>query len=414
MRSGARGDLRVAYVLKRYPTYSETFIVNEILAHEAAGLRLEIFSLRPPSDTHFQDRLARVRAPVTYVSGGGSRGAEFWKTLESSVVAIPDLWSRLEFAQGEDPNDVYQALWLAREAITRLITHLHAHFASVAASVTRLAALFAAIPYTFTAHAKDIYHDDVRSDALERKLRDAAAVVTVSDYNVQYLRDRYGPIAGAVRRVYNGLDLADFPYRSPGDRPARIVAVGRLVEKKGFADLIAACAELARSGRDFSCVLVGAGALESDLRGRIRAAGLESRVELLGPRPQAEIVRLVQDGAAFAAPCVLSADGDRDGLPTVLLEAMALGTPCVSTDVTGIPEVLRHEDTGLIVPQHDPAALAQALDRLLGDARLRVRLATRARQLVEREFDIHRNSKVVREMFCLPVDRRLALAAEAG
>ena len=386
-------------MVKRYPRYSETFIVNEILAHEAAGVELEIFSVLPPEDGHFQDVISRVRAPVTYLPSKGLKVAEFWSVLEQAGEIFPDGWLSLEAARGEDVRYVYQAVVLAREARLKAISHLHAHFATAATTVARLAARFAGLPYTFTAHAKDIFHESVRPADLRRKLADAAVAVTVSDYNIAYLRESYGPAARHVRRIYNGLDLERFPYRSPRERPLRIVGVGRLVEKKGFVDLIEACAILADEGRRFTCRIVGAGEQEVELRARIAGLGLEDRVELLGPRPQSELVRLVQGAAVLAAPCVVGADGNRDGLPTVLLEAMALGTPCVSTDVTGIPEVIRDRETGLMIPQRDPAALAGSIGRLLEEPDLRVRLADRARRLVEEKFDVNHNAARLREVF---------------
>jgi glycosyltransferase involved in cell wall biosynthesis len=256
----------------------------------------------------------------------------------------------------------------------------------------------ARVPFSVTAHANDIFNVRVQADDLRRKLSDAAAVVTVSDYHVRYLQSALGA-ATRLERVYYGLDLDRFPFQSPQERPARIVAVGRLVEKKGFADLVNACAILARRGRRFSCQIIGTGALEASLRAQIARCGLERCVELLGPRPQPDVITSVLGAAAMAAPCVVGADGDRDGLPNVVLEAMALGTPCISTDVTGIPEVLRDEETGLRVPQHDPAALAMAIERLLGDSALRVRLAANARRLIEAAFDIHRNAESLRAVF---------------
>ena len=234
--------MKIGYVVKRYPRYSETFIVNEILAHEAAGVELEIFSVLPPEDGHFQDVISRVRAPVTYLPSKGLKVAEFWSVLEQAGEIFPDGWLSLEAARGEDVRYVYQAVVLAREARLRAISHLHAHFATAATTVARLAARFAGLPYTFTAHAKDIFHESVRPAALRPKLADAAVAVTVSDYNLTYLRESYGPAARHVRRIYNGLDLERFPYRSPRERPPRIVGVGRLVEKKGFAVLIEGCA----------------------------------------------------------------------------------------------------------------------------------------------------------------------------
>src|SRR5262249_48111329 len=152
------------------------------------------------------------------------------------------------------------------------------------------AARFAGVPYTFTAHAKDIFHESVHPDDLRRKLGDAAAVITVSEYNVQYLRADYGPASARLERIYNGLDLERFPYEAPADRPRRIVGVGRLIEKKGFADLVDACAILAERGRAFDCQIIGAGELAADLAAQIRRRGLEGKVTLLGPRPQCELV----------------------------------------------------------------------------------------------------------------------------
>lgn len=389
---------RVGYVLKRYPRYSETFIVNEILAHEAAGLELEILALRPPSDTHFQDRIARVRAPVTYLPSAGVKGGHLWEEISAVGELFPNLWDELRQAQNEDVRDIHQALLLARLAHERKITHLHAHFATVSTTIARLAARIAGLTYSFTAHAKDIFHESVNPDELRQKLSDASAVVTVSDFNVAFLRENYDGATERVKRIYNGLDLNDFPFQSPVERPPHIISVGRLVEKKGFGDLIEACAILSRRNQWFSCSIIGTGELEDELREQIVRLKLESTVKLLGPRPQADVIEAVGDAAVFAAPCVVARDANRDGLPTVLLEAMALGTPCISTDVTGIPEVVHHDHTGLVTPQRDPAALADAIERLLEDHDLRVRLATAARKTIEADFDIHQNAAKIREL----------------
>jgi glycosyltransferase involved in cell wall biosynthesis len=389
----------VGYVVKRYPRYSETFIVTEILAHEESGVPVEVFALRPPCDTHFQHEIARVRAPVTYLPSEGIRTADFWAMLVKAAVRIPNLWSVLATVDHEDVRDVWQASELAQHVLDRGIGHLHAHFATAPAAVARLAARMAGITFSLTAHAKDIYGPEVRPDDLCRKLEDAAAVITVSDYNLEYLRRSSCGAAANLRRIYNGLPLDEFPYESPGVKPPRIVAVGRLVEKKGFTDLVDACARLADSGREFTCEIIGAGPLDTVLRDRIAGAGLSARVHLAGPRPRTDVVRRMQDAAVFAAPCVVSADGDRDGLPTVLVEAMAIGTPVIATDVTGIPELVRHDVTGLIVRQHDPAQLASALDRMLASAELRVRLAGAARALIEERFDVRRNAAEIRALF---------------
>jgi len=390
---------KIGYVTKRYPRFSETFIVNEILAHEAADAALEIFSLLPPVDSHFQNSISRVRSPLTYLPFDGPKAGEFWQAVQQTAELFPYSWTELLAGRGEIVRDVHQALMLARLARARGIGHLHAHFATSATTVARLAARMAGISYSFTAHAKDIFHEDVEHGDLRKKLEDAAAIITVSDFNLDYLRATFGDSACKVSRLYNGLELERFPYAEPQSRPPKIVAIGRLVLKKGFGVLVEACARLAAHGRKFSCEIVGTGDQEAALRQQIAELGLGQRVELTGPRPQDEIVRHIQEAAVMAAPCIVSGDGNRDGLPTVLLEAMALGTPCVSTDVTGIPEVVHHEQTGLMVPQFDATALAQACERLFDTADLRVRLARQARELIEREFDIRVNAARQREVF---------------
>lgn len=390
---------KIGYVVKRYPRYSETFVVNEILAHEAAGLDVEIYALRPSNDTHFQNLVSRVRAPVNYLPSQGVKAVDFWSALETTSNHLPEMWCELEAGRGEEAINIYQAVLLACEVRQKNISHLHAHFATAATSVARLAARLAGISYTVTAHAKDIFHESVDPISLACKLNEAAGVVTVSNFNLQFLRETYGAAASGVMRIYNGLNLAEFPYAEPTNRPPRIVSVGRLVEKKGFADLIDACAILAGRGCRFECLIVGSGELEAELRAQVERLGVGAYVEFAGPRPQSEIINLVQSAAVFAAPCVVGSDGNRDGLPTVLLEAMALGTPCVSTDVTGIPEVLHHGETGLIVGQHAPQELADALEKLLTDEDLRVSLARRARQLIDDNFDICRNSALLRKLF---------------
>ena len=390
---------RVGYVTKMFPRFSETFILTELLHVERLGVDVEVFSLRPPTDGRFHAGLADLRAPVTYLQSSGIRAADLWATLAEVAAELGDLGPHLADLLRLDARDALQAVELARLVRRRGITHLHAHFASAGAGVARVAAAIAGIGYGFTAHAKDIFHADVDPDDLARKLRDAADVVTVSEFNLAYLRDTFGTDAHAVRRVYNGLDLTGFPFGSPLDRPARIAAVGRLVEKKGFGDLLDAVALLIGQGREVDLVLVGSGEYEGALRAQVERLGLGDRVRMTGGLPQHRVAEIVAGAAVFAAPCVVGADGNRDGLPTVLLEAMALGTPCVGTPVTGIPEVIEDDVTGLLVPEHDPAALAAALGRLLDEPRLRLRLATAARTLIENEFDARRQARLVAEGF---------------
>src|SRR5271166_6486668 len=202
--------VRVGYVVKRYPRYSETFIVREILAHERAGLDLEIFSLRPTDDGHFQDLISRVKARVNYLyfpadgllpetlAAASLTASHFWKAVTEAGVDLPDIWTALGEAKDAEARHVYQAAALAIAVKRKGLNHLHAPFASEATTVARLAAKFAGITYSFTARAKDIFHESVRSEDLVQKLRDASGVVTISDFHLDYLRETYGPLADKV------------------------------------------------------------------------------------------------------------------------------------------------------------------------------------------------------------------------
>lgn len=392
---------RVGYVLKMYPRFSETFIVNEILAHEAAGLDVHIFSLRPAADGRFHTALADVRAGVTYIENKGLKTAELWRRLGEVARRFGGLGASLDDLLAADVGDAAQALQVAEAVEHEGITHLHAHFGSVATTVARLVSLTTGVPYTFTAHAKDIFHDDVDAGDLREKLADAAACVTVSDFNVGHLEEVRGDGRGRIQRIYNGLHLDRFPYSDPTDRPPTVIAVGRLVEKKGFADLVVAIGMLRDAGRDVRCLIVGTGPLEETLRGQVSDTGLDSAVTLTGALPQHRVVEIVRSSAVMVAPCVVGADGNRDGMPTVLLESMAIGTPCVATPVTGVPELIQHGRTGLLVDEHDPAGLADAIGELLDDATRRAELATEARRTIEAEFDVVRQSRRLREVFAL-------------
>jgi colanic acid/amylovoran biosynthesis glycosyltransferase len=334
---------------------------------------------------------------VTYLPTSSS-ASEAWRQLRSARSTRQAINAHLDELLEAEAGDAVQAVRLAELVRERGIGHLHAHFASVATTVARLASLLSGVPYSFTAHAKDIYHESVEPEDLRRKLADAHHVVTVSDYNLAHLRETYGPDADRVHRVYNGLDLTDATWSDPADRPPLVVAVGRLVEKKGFDVLLDALALLHQRHPEVRAVIAGDGALAGDLQAQRDRLGLQSVVDLPGPLPQTQVRDLLARAAVFAAPCVVGPDGNRDGLPTVLLEAMAAGAPAVSTDVTGIPEVVRDDETGLLVPQHDPVRLAEAIERLVTDRPLGSRLSRAARALVESSFDVHVQAQSLRRL----------------
>ena len=262
-----------------------------------------------------------------------------------------------------------------------------------------LAVAFAGIHYSFTAHAKDIYHQYEEPVQLDLKIRDAAFTVTVSDYNVDYLRTHFGAPTDRTHRIYNGLDLSAFPYHPPINRPSNVVAVGRLVEKKGFPFLIEAIGLLRDRGIDCRCTLVGDGPLRPQLQKQVEDLGLTDRVQLAGVRPLTEVSAFLKGAAVLVAPSIISEGGDRDGLPTILVEGMALGTPCISTQVVGIPELIRDHETGLCVPPNDAKVLADAIAEMLGNPTMARLLADNARALIESEYDVHRNTARLRDLF---------------
>ena len=236
-----------AYILKMYPRFSETFIVSEILAREAAGDRIEIFSLRRPVDPRFHPELARVKAPVTYI-GRPKSALGVWNVFRAAEAAgLAPAVARLfaELATTES-NDAIQAINLAVALKDRNVRHLHVHFSSTPTGVARLASAITGIPYSFTAHAVDIFLDSVSQDDLRIKFAQAHHSVTISEYNLRFLRRLFPDATARLHLVRNGLELDRFPYRDP--RPVgstvRVAAVGRLVEKKGFQYLLPAAAEL--------------------------------------------------------------------------------------------------------------------------------------------------------------------------
>ncbi len=399
----------IAYILKMYPRFSETFIVNEILELERQGVDVRIYSLRKPDDGRFHPSLARVKANVIYAPHYPEMEPERVRAAHALVAAArPAAYAELRaYAQGlEQPFGLkrfLQAGVIAAHLLKQPVDALHAHFASSATRVAGFVTRLTGIPHSFTAHAKDIYHQEVDPASLRRKIGQARFVVTVSQFNHAYLRTIQGDGPGDLRCLYNGVDLRHFKPNPRATRdPGLILSVGRLVEKKGFVSLIHACALLASRGLDFRCEIIGAGEQQALLARLIDELGLAGRVSLAGPRPQDAVLAAYQRASLFALPCIVARDGNRDGLPTVMLEAMATGLPVVTTTVTGNPEIVDHGISGLLVEPEETAALADALARLLQDQALRQQMGQAARRKVEQLFDVRRNVAQLRRWFDEP------------
>ena len=396
--------LKIAYILKMFPRFSETFILSEILELERSGVDLRIFSLKHPNDGRTHADVLRVKAPVTYVPVATVADARAllgphwevfrWDPLRYLRIVLRVVRRRRWGAV----KRFLQAGCLAPQLRREGITHVHAHFASSATSVAHYLHHLCGMNYSFTAHAKDIYIESVSDDVLVRKMALASFVVTVSDYNKTHLSELAPGVP--IERIYNGLDLTQFSANGthPDETPL-ILAVGRLVEKKGFDDLVRACALLRDRGIAFRCDIVGTGSEESALSALIGELHIQDVVHLSGPMPREDLVRLYPRASVVVAPCVIGADGNRDGLPTVLIEAMALGVPVISTPVTGIPELVRDGETGVLVTPNNPEELAGAIASGLADPVRAQEMAEAGRALIEERFDLRRNVAQLRVHF---------------
>ncbi len=395
---------RIAYILKMYPRFSETFIVNEILELERQGVDVRIYSLRKPDDGRFHPALARVKANVVYVPQYPQMEPERVRAAHQFLAAArPTAYMELR-ADAESLEQPYglkrflQAGYIAAHLLRNPVDAMHAHFASSATRVANFVTRLTGIPYSFTAHAKDIFHATVNLSSLQKKIQAARFVVTVSQFNRAYLQQVQGDGPGDVRCLYNGIDLRHFRPRSDPERdPHLILAVGRLVEKKGFDLLIEACAILQQRGHPFLCQIVGHGEQRAALAQQIQAHCLDDRVTLVGPLPQDKVRAAYQKASLMALPCRVGKDGNRDGLPTVLLEAMACGLPVVTTPVTGNPEIVDDGLNGCLVPENDPVGLANALAALLSDAAQRRQMGLAGRLKVEHCFNVRRNVAQLRQ-----------------
>lgn len=387
------------YVLKMFPRFSETFILSEILELERRGERIAVFSLKKPDDGCFHAELAELRVRAQYLPEHvRSSPSVYLRAHLRAALAAPRRYAAtlgvaLRFG-AEAREGFMRAPLVADGARVTGCTRLHAHFASLPAITAFFASRLSGLPFTFTAHAKDIFLQG-RSGALLRTLLHAAErVITVSDFNVDYLRGIGGAVLPPERivRIYNGIDLERFrPSQGPMADPPLVLAVGRLVEKKGFGDLVEALGRLREENIAFTAKIVGKGPEEGALRRRIAERRLMDSVELTGPLPRGRVAELLARTAVLAVPCVVGRDGNRDGLPTVLLEAMAAGVPAVATTVTGIPEAIDDGQSGRLVGPGDVAAFARALREVLEDPARRAGMGRRARLRAERDFDLRAN-----------------------
>ena len=397
----------VGYLTKRFPRLSETFILDEILGLEDCGVHLQVYALAHPGEDIVQPDSLRVRGEVTYLHGTGG-WASAWASTRASAAAqarffgaAPGRYLRvLAGAFRERPGvatlkHFLEAVHLADRTRRDHVRHLHAAFAHSPAAVARLVHQLTGLPYSFSAHAKDLYLSDPA--ALARRVAGAEFVLVCSAAAAQDLAAIAGPDAWKVRLAPHGVDTARFRPPASGWGPAttggvetaplRLLAVGRLVDKKGYPILLDALAQARADGHRIELDVIGGGPQLRALDARATALGLAGSVRFHGARTHQEVAAAYLQADAFVQASVVLPDGDRDGIPNSLLEAMATGLPAVATTVGGIPEVVIHGQSGLLAPPGDAAALADLLAMLAVDRDLRRRLGRQARARVVERFD---------------------------
>ncbi len=394
-------DRRLVYVIGTFPSLTTTFIDREVRTLRRWGVDVKVVAMRqPPADVALSAEQEACRDGVLYLFPMNG-----WKLLSAHLHYIlrhplrllatlafllsrphPDFRARLKtlahFGEG-----VYAAS-LVREWPFR---EVHAHFADRAATIALVMGRLLDKPYSLSIHAgADIY---VRPVLLAEKVLGARHVVTCTDFNKAYLEQLIGCDLGEqVTCVRHGLELGKYvPAVRRAGGPPVILSVGQLVERKGFAELIRACALLRDRGYDFGCTIIGRGPQHAQLENLVEDLTLTGKVNLCGALPHEAVIDHYARATLFVLPCRQTKDGDIDGIPNVLAEAMAMGVPVVSTRLSAIPELVRHGENGLLVPPDDVGALAEAMATLIEQPELGKRLGREGRRSVLSTFDVERN-----------------------
>jgi glycosyltransferase involved in cell wall biosynthesis len=383
-----------------YPRISETFISNEILLLERLGFNIHLISMRRGREKFTHNSVQRIRARVDYLP-------------ETLLAPLPKfLFHNLQLA-ARKPRIYAAALKTALRRFCRTrksatlkhlfqagvlvhkflpsssIAHLHAHFAHSPTSVAMFASQLSGLNFSFTAHAKDIYTSN--SAQLREKISLAKFVVTCTEYNKQHLLNLSDGLPVAVHRIYHGIDTGLFTGEAEDQSvppvPYEILTVARMIAKKGLPTIYKALGILKERGIAFNHTLIGDGEDREMIVDLINDLGLSSVARVIGTQPHDVVLEHYRRAAAFVLGCEVASNGDRDGIPNVCLESMAMGVPVVTTNVSAIPELIENEKTGLLVSAGQPGQLAQAMLRLLTDQDLRNRVIPAARRRIRQEFD---------------------------
>lgn len=401
----------LGYILKGYPRISETFISNEILLLEKLGFTLRLFPMRQPRETFCHKSVKEIRAQVDYLPT--ELLTEFPRLLLPNIILAmkkPHAFlNTLAIAQkGLSKSTklgtlkhLLQAGYLTNNHLLKdpNIVQLHGHFAHSPTSVTMFASLLSGTPFSFTAHAKDIYTS--RKEKIRKKIERAQFVVTCTKHNKEYLQEVARGTTTPIHCIYHGIDLNLFKHtpKSSTHNPYQLLTVARMTEKKGLPTLYRALALLAKKGLLFRHTLVGDGDDREKVLDLIASLGLTEHCQWLGTQTHEQVLSHFKKSDLFVLGCEIANNGDRDGIPNVLVESLAMGVPALSTDVSAIPEILINGQTGVTVPPSQPVALSNAIEKMLTDKALRQRLITGGQQYVQEGFDNSKWTKKLADVF---------------
>lgn len=398
---------KIAYMMSRFPKVSETFILYEILELQKLGAHVEIFPLLKQDEevTHPEAQAMMDRVHYHAMFSSEVLWAQlYW--LARRPIAYLLAWLSVIFGNLTSPQFLVRAIatmplaaLFARKMQEMNIQHIHAHWATHPALAAYVIGRLTGIPYSITAHAHDIYVDRTM---LKQKISRSRFTVTISDYNKQLLRENYGDaVARKIKVVHCGIDSDIFKPRveADSDKPFTMICVARMDEMKGHAFLVDACARLKAQGASFRCILVGDGPTRPQVEAQIYRLGLSENFEVLGQQPRPRVVQLLEEADVMVLPSVVANCGKMEGIPVALMEALAMEIPVVASAISGIPELIVDEETGLLVPERNAEALAAALLRLQEEPELGRQLSLKGRDKVLREFNLKRNAQTLLDLF---------------
>jgi glycosyltransferase involved in cell wall biosynthesis len=385
-----------AYLFERFPSFVQTFVYREAVEMVHQQMAPWLVSIRQPDDPG--ELAEKLNVEVFYLPEEKALRAKVDAQRTSRQLAWRPHKAIPRHRSERDAQRMFEAIWLAPQLRERGIRHVHAHFGGVAARTAWWLRELFGFTYSFTGHANDIFCATDFPVSNEALVHGARFVVTETDFARRWMEEQYPHVRGKVFRVFNGIEMSGFSPRERAGAVPSIVSVGRYVEKKGFGDLIEACRLLHERGVEFVCSIAGGGPLEPELRAQVEHARLSERVQLLGPRPQAEVRRLLAQASIFALACAPDSEGGSDNLPTVIMEAMATGVPVVSTRIAGVPEMVSDGQEGLLTAPREPRSFSEALERLLRDPAFAASCGERGRTTAVAKFSIEETTRVLKHL----------------